>query len=82
MKSDQVDEVIAAMRQRVSDWGPLPAETLDAIQIQIAYWENIRERMKYGTFRQQGYFCGSGVIEAGCRAVIGKRLKQSGMFWT
>ncbi len=25
---------------------------------------------------------GSGVIEAGCKTVIGSRLKQSGMFWT
>ena len=24
----------------------------------------------------------SGVIEAGCKTVIGSRLKQSGMFWT
>jgi hypothetical protein len=33
-------------------------------------------------FRKQGLFCGSGVIEAGCKTVIGSRLKQSGMFWT
>jgi hypothetical protein len=26
-------------------------------------------------------FVGSGVIEAGCKTVLG-RLKQSGMFWT
>lgn len=38
--------------------------------------------MLYGNFRQQGLFYGSGVVEAGCRAVIGKRLKQSGMFWS
>jgi hypothetical protein len=29
-----------------------------------------------------GLFIGSGVIEAGCKAVIGARLKRSGMFWT
>ncbi|HUQ90316.1 MAG TPA: ISKra4 family transposase, partial [Bryobacteraceae bacterium] len=27
-------------------------------------------------------FIGSGVIEAGCKTLIGARLKQSGMFWT
>jgi hypothetical protein len=27
-------------------------------------------------------FVGSGVIEAGCKTVVGSRLKQSGMFWT
>jgi len=25
---------------------------------------------------------GSGVIEAGCKTLIGSRLKRSGMFWT
>ena len=25
---------------------------------------------------------GSGVVEAGCKEVIGSRLKRSGMFWT
>ena len=39
-------------------------------------------RMQYGTFRQQGLFIGSGVIEAGCKTVIGSRCKQSGMFWS
>ena len=39
------------------------------------------ERMRYRTFRRQGFFIGSGVIEAGCKAVIGSRCKQSGMFW-
>ena len=24
---------------------------------------------------------GSGVVEAGCKSVIGSRMKQSGMFW-
>jgi len=38
--------------------------------------------MQYGTFRNKGYFIGSGVIEAGCKTVVGSRCKQSGMFWT
>lgn len=37
--------------------------------------------MQYGSFRAKNYFIGSGVIEAGCRTIIGKRCKQSGMFW-
>jgi hypothetical protein len=39
-------------------------------------------RMHYPEFRRQGLFVGTGVIEAGCKTVIGARLKQSGMFWT
>jgi hypothetical protein len=30
----------------------------------------------------QHLFVSSGVIEAGCKTVVGSRLKQSGMFWT
>jgi hypothetical protein len=37
--------------------------------------------MRYPEFRRQHLFVGSGVIEAACRTVIGKRLKQSEMFW-
>ena len=38
-------------------------------------------QLQYGTFRRRGFFIGSGVIEAGCKTVIGLRCKQSGMFW-
>jgi hypothetical protein len=38
--------------------------------------------MRYPKFRRLHLFVGSGAIEAGCKTVIGKRLKQSGMFWT
>jgi hypothetical protein len=41
-----------------------------------------RHRMLYGSYRAKGWFIGSGVVEAGCRTVVGKRLKQSGMFWS
>lgn len=37
--------------------------------------------MRYAEFREQSLFVGSGVIEAGCKNVVGKRLKQSGMRW-
>lgn len=49
---------------------------------EIAYLENNLERMSYATFRKAGYFIGSGVVEAGCKTVVGKRMKNSGMFWS
>ena len=52
-----------------------------AVQDELGYFVRNVERMKYGTFRRQGFFIGSGVIEAGCKTVIGSRCKQSGMFW-
>lgn len=47
----------------------------------LGYFLNNLSRMQYGSFRAKNYFIGSGVVEAGCRSVIGKRCKQSGMFW-
>jgi hypothetical protein len=38
--------------------------------------------MRYAHFRKMGLFVGSDVIEAGCKAIIGARLKQSGMEWS
>ncbi len=49
---------------------------------EIAYLIKNKERMQYAEFRAQGLFVGSGVIEAGCKTVIGTRLKQSGMEWS
>lgn len=48
----------------------------------LGYFSHNVPRMMYGTFRKQGLFIGSGVIEAGCRTVIGSRCKHSGMFWS
>jgi hypothetical protein len=79
LKNNQVAEVIAAARQRLEDLGP---QTDDALEKQICYFDHQQSRMLYKTYREQGLFYGSGVIEAGCKAVIGQRLKQSGMFWT
>ncbi len=45
-------------------------------------FERNAERMRYPKLGAQGLFVGSDVVEAGCRTVVGKRLKGSGMFWT
>jgi hypothetical protein len=52
-----------------------------AVEEQLGYFVHNVKRMKYRAFRRQGFFIGSGVIEAGCKTVIGSRCKQSGMFW-
>jgi hypothetical protein len=51
------------------------------VEEQLHYFVHNAPRMKYRTFRRQGFFIGSGVIEAGCKTVVGSRCKQSGMFW-
>jgi hypothetical protein len=48
----------------------------------LGYFEGNAPRMRYKHFRSCGLFVGSGVVEAGCKSVIGQRLKQSGMHWS
>ena len=73
---DHVEKLIAQARQECA--GTTRAE---AVEEELGYFVNNVERMQYGTFRRKGFFIGSGVIEAGCKTVIGARCKQSGMFW-
>jgi hypothetical protein len=52
------------------------------LRTEADYFASNAARMNYPEFRKQHLFVGSGVIEAGCKTVVGHRLKQSGMFWT
>lgn len=54
----------------------------DELRKTLGYFQTNAERMRYDRFRRQGLFVGSGVVEAGCKTIIGRRLKQSGMRWT
>ncbi len=74
----KIDKLVQFLRG-IKAATPVVAET---IRIESAYFENNAARMRYPEFRQQHLFVGSGVVEAGCKTVIGSRLKQSGMFWT
>lgn len=75
--ADKIDLVIAEAKAQL----PKPAKTRALAKKQINYlWRN-RSRMRYQTYRQAGYFIGSGVVEAACKTVVGQRLKQSGMLW-
>jgi hypothetical protein len=58
------------------------AEKQALVRTEAAYFANNASRMDYAAFKRLGIFVGSGVIEAGCKNVIGKRLKQSGMHWS
>jgi hypothetical protein len=58
--------------------GPLAAERDKALH----YFETNACRMRYAWYRSLGLFVGSGTVEAGCKSVIGQRLKLSGMRWT
>jgi hypothetical protein len=61
---------------------PAQTDTLQKVMAELHYLEENKDRMRYADLRKQGLFVGSGVIEAGCKSIIGSRLKQSGMEWT
>jgi hypothetical protein len=73
---DKVEHLIATTRKDCA--GTARAEALEK---ELGYFVRNVQRMQYGTFRSRGFFIGSGVIEAGCKTIIGTRCKQSGMFW-
>lgn len=74
---DGVERLIAEARQACAGQPQAPA-----VEAALHYFVTNVSRMQYGTFRAAGYFIGSGVVEAGCKTVIGGRCKQSGMFWS
>lgn len=74
----KIEKLVAVLRS-IHSTNP---EVLEKIRTEADYFERNAERMRYPKFRRQHLFVGSGVIEAGCKTVIGSRLKRSGMFWT
>jgi hypothetical protein len=93
MLLDRKDEWLAA-RMEDLDYGdidgicraarvfPLVGVKKDELDTALGYFENNAPRMRYKWFRSRGLFVGSGLVESGCKAVIGQRLKLSGMRWT
>ena len=74
----KIEELVCSLRSiQVAD-----PDLAKEILTEAEYFAKNAERMRYPKFREQHLFVGSGVIEAGCKTVIGARFKQSGMFWT
>jgi hypothetical protein len=72
-----IDGIEAAVRKY-----PLEGIKKDDVEKELGYFLNNAPRMRYRWFRSRGLFVGSGVVESGCKAIIGQRLKLSGMRWT
>jgi hypothetical protein len=69
----EVEQVLAALQAT----GRTPEAVIDA----VSYLTTHRDRMRYAEDRARGIQIGSGVIESGCKRVLGARLKQAGMIW-
>ena len=66
--------VIAALRRHVHG--------NDDVRRELEYFTVNRERMDYPAFRARGLCVTTGVVEGGCKSVVGNRLKRGGMHWT
>jgi len=78
LDTGEVETVIGALGRARSKDSAQPAD----LEREVNYFRNNAERMRYADFRKRGMFVGSGVVEAGCKTVVGQRLKRSGMHWT
>jgi len=82
-RSEQLDDGdVEAVVTSMKRLRPRQNNAGEEVRKAINYFQTNKERMRYAKFRQQGLFVGSGVVEAGCKIVVGLRLKQSGMRWT
>jgi hypothetical protein len=70
--------VLEALRTRPLDRRESVCKTHGEV---LGYFENHVHRMDYPRYRAQGWAIGSGPIEAACKTVIGKRMKNGGMRW-
>ena len=80
LENGKIEKLVSAL-QSLADTNTNP-ELVKTMRIEAEYFDGNRDRMRYPEFRKKSLFIGSGVIEAGCKTVIGSRLKQSEIFWT
>ena len=76
MLKDCVEKLIAQVRKESAS-----QSRIEVVEKELRYCVNNVARRQSGRFRRQGFFIGAGVVEAGCKLVLGARCKQSGMFW-
>jgi hypothetical protein len=70
---DKVEQVLTRL-ERFLDLAPALAAILH-------YFQQNASRMRYGTYRQRGYFIGSGAIESAGKQLSAARIKGPGMRW-
>jgi len=84
--ADRAEEMkagdIASLLKALDELQPSDENGKEVVRKNRGYFETNEDAMQYDVFRKEHLFVGSGVVEAGCRAVIGQRLKKSGMRWT
>lgn len=81
----QLARLLAGEAARLAtEWAALPlrGEAVAIRDAQVTYFTNQASRMAYARYRTDGWDIGSGMIESGCKTVIGQREKGAGMRWS
>lgn len=61
---------------------PKTAAQQEAVRRETGYFTRNKDRMQYPKYRREGMMIGSGPVEAGCKVVVGQRLRGTGMRWS
>jgi len=72
----KIDQIVTLISQKVS------SSNKNAIDKQLNYFTENKNKMRYGLFRAVGLFIGSGVVEFACKIIVENRLNGSGMRWS
>ena len=75
--TDQIAATVAAL--------DLPARAPDLAgpaATEVGYFTGNHHRMQYADFKANGYYIGSGPVEAACNTIVKQRAKRAGMHWT
>lgn len=78
-RSKELDD--GKLRAIIHALRPHVAASIEAKKCALYVLRN-RARMRYPKFHAQGLCTSTGVLEAGCKVVVGTRLKRAGMHWT
>ncbi len=74
LDAGRFDDLLDAIRSH--------AETCAAARKDLGYFTGNRARMRYPEFRAQGLCVATGVVEGGCKNIVGGRLERGGMHWS
>jgi hypothetical protein len=82
LDAGNIEPLVTHLREIAAAHADAHPDLMAEVLKEAEYFATNASRMRYPEFRAKGLFVGSGVVEAGCKSVIGSRLKRSGMFWT
>ena len=70
LKAGRLDDVLADLRRRGGD--------AEECRRAVGYLAERRDRMRYDKHLAAGLPIGSGIVEAGCKNIVGRRMKCAG----